>query len=696
MKKILSLCVILFMLVSLPLSVSAQTNEIIYDTYIYGNSEEFGDGEPIAIPSVFQTENVIESGDLNVGTFSDISDIFCDGEFIYICDTGNDRVLILDKDLKNKGEISDFDNAGIADSLSGPSGVYSNGERILICDSLNQRMLLFAASDFSLIKIIDKPDIDILEDNTGNYIYTPKKAVFDNAGRFYVIADGVNQGIIRLDKDGKFITFIGAPTVVPNLGEMIWRKFATKEQKKRLQQFVPTEYDSLLIDKDGFIYATSKTSSKEAFVRLNSKGDNILPQISYYGDASQSSYDSEVKPYFVDIAVDDNENCYLLDSRQGKVYVYGKDGTMLYAFGGNSLQKGAFQSASAIEYFNNHLYITDQNKNTITVLKMTEFGKKIHNAKRLYDENDYDGAYSAYAEVKEYCSSYLPATVAMSYIDIQNGNIGNALNKLKQIHDHENYSEIFESLRNKFIREWIIWVIVGAAILLIAVLILKKLIVKKNWLMKIRNNDTYKKYKYSNYVMMHPFDGFWDLKHEKKGNLKSSFILLAVFTVFYGIRAQYSGYVVTKTISNESNAIFECFTILLPLAFWVISNWCFTTLMDGKGTIKDIFIATCYALKPYIVFSIPLFIMSHVLVADEAMFYTVLNAVSLIWMLGLMFFGMITIHDYSLSKGILTAILTIVGILLIIFILLLVISISQNVVDYFFNIYKEITLRLYD
>ncbi|MBR4073233.1 MAG: hypothetical protein IKK24_04740, partial [Clostridia bacterium] len=59
-----------------------------------------------------------------------------------------------------------------------------------------------------------------------------------------------------------------------------------------------------MIDEDGFVYATSKTSADEAFVRLNSKGENIMPPIKYFGDASQSTYDSEVTPYFVDIAVD--------------------------------------------------------------------------------------------------------------------------------------------------------------------------------------------------------------------------------------------------------------------------------------------------------------------------------------------------------------------------------------------------------
>ena len=41
-------------------------------------------------------------------------------------------------------------------------------------------------------------------------------------------------------------------------------------------------------------------------------------------------------------------------------------------------------------------------------------------------------------------------------------------------------------------------------------------------------------------------------------------------------------------------------------------------------------------------------------------------------------------------------ILTLVGICLIIFLLLLMISVVQNVADFALNIYKELSLRLYD
>ena len=697
MKRIFALTVaIVLTVLALVLPASAEESETIYDTYIYGNDDNYGDGDPIGIPSVFSESEMYDGIDLGVGAMLDIGDIFIDGASVFICDTGNNRVLVFDTDFHIKRELKEFVNGGQSDTFSAPTGVFSNGETLLICDSANQRLLLFSLPDYSLLSIISKPQISVLEDENGEYVFSPLKAVMDKAGRFYVIAEGVNYGIVRLDRNGEFITFIGAPDVVPNLAQVLWKKIATKEQKERLQQFVPTEYDALLVDDDGFIYAASKTSATEAFVKLNSKGDNISPNLSAFGDASQSSYDNNIAPYFVDIAVDASGTAYLLDSKQGKIYAYSSDGNLMYAFGGNAYQKGAFVSASAIEVYGDRLYVTDQNKNTVTILTITEFGRMLHKAKTLYDENEYDAAYTAYQSVLEYSSSYTPAIVAIAHMDVQMGQTQNVLNKLKQIHDYDNYSSIFESLRNDFIRSYIIWIILGLAVVIAVFAIAKKCWMSSRVYGAIVKSDGYQKIKYTNYVMFHPFDGFWDVKHEKRGDMKTACILLAVFAVFYGVRAQYSGYSVTKNISTESNAIFEVFTILLPLAFWVISNWCFTTLMDGKGTLKDIFIATCYSLKPYIILSIPLFIMSHILVADEAIFYTVLNTISFIWMLGLMFFGMITIHDYTLSKGIITALLSIIGICLIIFILLLVISVGQNVLEYFANIYKELSLRSYN
>ena len=151
----------------------------------------------------------------------------------------------------------------------------------------------------------------------------------------------------------------------------------------------------------------------------------------------------------------------------------------------------------------------------------------------------------------------------------------------------------------------------------------------------------------------------------------------------------------SSAVSSEVNALLSVLAIVMPLMLWVVSNWCFTTLMDGEGSMKDIYTATAYALKPYVLAAVPLFILSHVLTANEAAFYTVLDTAVMIWVLALIFFGMMTVHDYSLSKAVLTLLLTVIGICLILFIALLFINIVQDVVFFVTDIYQEITFRFY-
>lgn len=696
MRRVFSIMFMLALVfVLFSINVSAAESSQIFDTYIYGNGTETGNGDPIEIPAAFTLQAVLSGHHLGVGNLSDISDLFCDGNSFYLCDSGNNRVLVLDLNLKIQSILSNFQNNGSKDAFNNPTGVFSNGEQLVICDSGNQRILVFSVKNLMLQRVLEKPDISILRDSSGEYIYSPQKAVIDHAGRFYVIAANINQGVIRLDENGKFISFIGAPTVVPKVTELLWRKFATKAQKSRLQQYVPTEYVSLLIDEDGFLYATSKTSANNALVRLNSSGTNILPDIRYFGDSSQATYEENAAPYFADVAVDETGNCYVLDSNQGKIYTYDAEGQLLYAFGTNAFQKGAFYSASAIEYYGDHLYVTDQNKGTVTVFSMTPFAKVIKQANAFYRQGKNEQAREAFMKVRSYCSDYLPAIVAVSSIDLQSGKTIDALAQMKQIRDRENYNKLFERVRNAFIRNYFVYVLIGLALVIGAVLIARKILKKSSRLSVVWESRLYNEYCYSRYTMFHPFDGFWDLKHEKKGGMPAALLILGLFTLCYGVRAQFSGYIVTGTISSEINMVFECAMILLPILFWIIANWCFTTLMDGKGTLKDIFVYTCYSLKPYIVFSLPLFLLSHVLTAEEAMFYTVFNSVSIIWTLALFFFGMITIHDYSLSKGVVATLLTVIGICLIIFILLLLISVTQNITEFFFNLYKEISLRAY-
>ena len=137
--------------------------------------------------------------------------------------------------------------------------------------------------------------------------------------------------------------------------------------------------------------------------------------------------------------------------------------------------------------------------------------------------------------------------------------------------------------------------------------------------------------KYSLYMILHPFDGSWDLIHEGRGSMAAAhtIVILALLTRLWDMR--FANFMVNNTRWSEVNIIKELASVLVPLFIWVLANWCLTTLMDGKGRFKDIYMATAYSFTPYVLIGIPMIFVSNVVTLEEGVFYTYFNIFSLIW-----------------------------------------------------------------
>lgn len=690
-KKITTAVLITLFLLSLGGSMSAEAYSPVdapFESYTYSL-----DKESLILPAPYTCVRTLEGQDLGLDNFKDLSDLFFDGQNLYLCDTGNHRIVVMDTSLTLKDVIDTFEYQGEAGTFQSPTGVFVNDEAIYVADSLNARIVVLDRSTGEALRILTRPDISLLAED---YTYTPLKLTVDAANRIYVIAGGINRGLIELDENGRFDTFLGAPAVVPDIWGLIWRRFASREQAARMDKFVPTEYDAVNIDEDGFIYAVSKNSENDPFVKLNLQGTDVLNFSDSFGDEDYRDASGTVyRPYFVDMTISGQGNYYLLDSLQGKIYVYTPEGRLLYAFGTNSPQKGSFYSASAIQAADGRLYVADSSKGSVSVFQATHFGQTVEEAVSATNQGEYAKARTLWQDAKAACSHFPMAIIGLLKLEILDGNYTEAMRQFRAIHAKKDYGEAFKEWRDDFLRKNMAQVFLAVLLLAAAVILVPRVWRRLPAAEKIRNAKLYREYGYGTYAMMHPFDGFWDIKREKRGSMRAALLILGLFTLCYGIRAQFSGYLVTGRDSSEINAVYECLMILLPLLLWVIANWCFTTLMDGDGSLKDIFIFTCYALKPYILFSLPMFFLSHMLTAEELVFYQVLNTLCFLWMFLLLFIGMMMTHDYTLSKTVLTLLCSLIGICLLLFIGLLFINIVQDVARFFMDIYAEISFRAY-
>ena len=122
------------------------------------------------------------------------------------------------------------------------------------------------------------------------------------------------------------------------------------------------------------------------------------------------------------------------------------------------------------------------------------------------------------------------------------------------------------------------------------------------------------------YVIAHPVKGFSEMKTEKKGKMWVSIVILALFVLEEIVAYKYTGIGSTNKINDQTK--FSSINILiftvLPVVLITVSNWSVTTLMNGKGKMKEIFIMICYSLLPFVTLNFIKVLLSNFVTADGA------------------------------------------------------------------------------
>jgi len=198
--------------------------------------------------------------------------------------------------------------------------------------------------------------------------------------------------------------------------------------------------------------------------------------------------------------------------------------------------------------------------------------------------------------------------------------------------------------------------------------------------------------KFPLYTMIHPAEGFYALRHEKKGSIWMICLLLFLLWFSFAINSQYAGLAVDDSHPHSMNSLIILTGILSVFVLFCASNWSVTCLMDGEGRFVDIAMVTAYSMTPMILTMIPATILSNFLILDEAAFYYMIISVSTVWFVVLMVIGIMTVHDYTVLKTLVTIFLTFVSMAVILFMIMLIAMMVSNIYVFFESLYFEIVL----
>lgn len=469
------------LMVFLSAPVTAQAAEVGYTyTFDYWGDVQYS-------PDSYEAAGVYTSVELGLDTkLSNPQGLFVYDTYIYICDTGNNRILELVRtgtsELSLVREITEFTGAE-PNTFSSPTDIAVSEDHFFIADKNNGRVLKLT-KDLEFVMEFTKPTDETFDQDLS---FLPSKIAIDTADRVYCVGVNVNKGLIKFEADGEFAGFVGATPVTYNWTDYIWKKFATKEQRAQMTNFVPTEYDNLYMDYEGFIYAcTSNVSEKDLdsgaidpVRRLNMMGNDILIRNGnwyvigdiHWGDGGGYSGSSKL----VDITSFENDSYVVLDKNRGRLFAYDDQGRLLFAFGGSGNMDGYFKMPVALEHMGYDLLVLDQQDNSLTIFTPTEYGSLIYSAIDQFQNGEYEASGETWQKVIDLNGNYDLAYIGIGRALLRQERYKEAMDYFELKLDDDNYSKAFKQYRKQWVEEHIVPIMVVLIVIVVVPLVVGKI-----------------------------------------------------------------------------------------------------------------------------------------------------------------------------------------------------------------------------
>lgn len=442
--KTIIACIVLSLLLIQPVYAEP------YEGYTYNSY-----GEVVNTPNVYLPDETIQGIDLGVGHFNKPSDMFKDKyDNIYILDSGNKRVVVLDKELKLKRVIDNFTDNGKAYRLSNPQGIFVNPQgEMYIADTENNRIII-ADQTGKILKKIERPNTDLISQDID---FNPAKIVVNSIGTMFVECWNINKGFVEMDSKGNFIGFYGANQVATDDSikiEQIWKKFSTKAQKAQRTVVSPIEYSNLTIDDKDFVYASSaylKINTGQ-IRKFNPSGTNILADVGYGDELPNPDAKRKTSSQFSDVTVDDDGFIFACEKKFGNIFMYDQKSDLLGVFSGVSNVPGNFKEVVALENIGDKILALDDQNCNITIFSPTTYGKYIRQGVMYQDLGQYDKALEPWRQVQKLNTNYEMAYVGIGRALYLTGDYQGAMKNFKLGNDKTWYSSAKKEHRTEVLR----------------------------------------------------------------------------------------------------------------------------------------------------------------------------------------------------------------------------------------------------
>ena len=587
------------------------------------------------------------------------NDIYIDyKDYIYIADSTLGHIVVLDNHRNLSHIIGEQE-------LTRPTGVSVDREGyVFVADS--DAVFKFDEAG-NLVDRFGRPTDPLFGATTP---FRPMNVSTDQRGNIYVVGEASTNGIIVLNAQGEFLNFFGVNPTNLTLFQTLQNIFTPVDQRQFLNAPVPPT--DIAINERGTIF-TVTTGGVEPIRQLNIAGTNILGTQRW--NMSDTPIAITTAPNAMGL-----ENFYVLDA-QGLISEYTSEGELLFYWGGTdnvAQRQGIFRNPSSIAISSDGtIYVTDMGTGLIHVFAKTDFAYWVHQALRFFEMGRYVESKDYWEQVLRFHDDFAIAHLAMGQASFLQEDYENARESFYIGGFVSGYSQAFWEIRNVWLLNNTSYLIGGILIIFIASQVhkfVKKRSKKEKKVYAYQEKQIYKDFKIMTRILRHPLLTFEAIKYNGIGSVLVASIIYGVSVVVFLLSYIFTGFIFRNP---HTDIILLLGMYILGMALYIGISYLISTINDGEGSFRNMYVATSYGLSPVIFMFIPVSLLSLVLTLNEAFIYTTLIQVSVAYSILLQFLMIKEIHDYSVKDTIKNVLLTIFGIaslLVVVFIVYLLLS----------------------
>lgn len=611
--------------------------------------------------------------------------MFDESGYLWIADTGNARIL------QYNSETNTLIKTLTYPEFLSPKGLFISSRGLYVADSAAKAVFRFDL-DGNFIEKFSRP----VSLSFGDTSFEPSKIAVDNRGNLYIYGEGVSNGIIQLSNIGEFLGFFTTNKIRLSLVQQFQKLILTPEQFDNLLSRSPQTFSSVFIDHNSMVYTTTMSTYFNAVKKHNTQGGNIFTRMFSFDDAR-------------DVYVD-KEGIVYAAMQSGAIFVYDHTGDFIFYFGASNTDTsstqdvaGVFSRLSAIAVRSDGvIFALDDGKSFLQSFAPTDYAKGIYKAINLYEDRQYDDAITAWDDVLKLNQMSVIAhnNIAKSYLQLED--YETAMHHFELAGNRVGYSEASWEVRNTVIQSYLGIFIIGLVFIYFGNLILQKVDKKTGKITALtepikRTFDIkiLKDLGFMFKVMRHPIDSFEDLKHGHKGSFLATIILYITIFITFIIFNTSKGFIYQYTLIEDIDITALILGFLAVTLLFIICNYLDTSINDGIGKLKQIFMMFVYALGPLFIALLLITLMSHILTYNEVFFLDFTMMFGAIWSFVLIYLGISEIHEYSGKETLRSILMSVLFALIIVVVLIIIITMWQQLYLFLDALVKELIRNVF-